>query len=113
MIHISGYHAHVYFDETTIEQARRLCETAAKRFNVVMGRMHRKRVGPHSQWSCQLAFTPQQFSNVVPWLALNRNGLSILLHPQSGDDLRDHRDYAMWMGKVEPLNLAMFIKSSA
>ena len=50
------YHAHVYFDEKTVEQARKLCESAAKRFGVAMGRVHRKPVGPHPRWSCQLAF---------------------------------------------------------
>lgn len=107
---ISGYHAHVYFDETTIEQAQQLCENATSKFSVEMGRMHHKKVGPHPHWSCQLAFSSQQFSEVVPWLALHRDGLTILVHPQSGDDLRDHRDYAIWMGQVAPLNLAIFTK---
>jgi len=110
MKEFSGYHAHVYFDEMTIQQARQLCESAAEQFEVEMGRMHQKRVGPHPHWSCQLAFSPQQFALVVPWLALHRNGLSVLIHPRSGDDLRDHRDYAMWMGRVEPLDLKMFMK---
>ncbi len=105
---ISGYHAHVYFDAATLEQARGLCEQAATKFDIQMGRMHQRPVGPHPCWSCQLAFTPQQFADVVPWLALHRDGLTVFIHPQSGDDLVDHRDYAIWMGKVEPLNLSLF-----
>ena len=50
------YHAHVYFDEKSTEQARELCPTAATLFGVAMGREHQKLVGPHPHWSCQVAF---------------------------------------------------------
>jgi len=106
--HVGGYHAHVYFDKCTLEQAQQLCENAAEIFEIEMGRVHQKPVGPHPCWSCQLAFSPQQFPEVVPWLALNRAGLTVFVHPQTGDDLRDHRDYAMWMGTVEALDLSIF-----
>ena len=41
---IKGYHAHVYFDESTVEQAQSLCEEAGRRFNVKVGRMHHRSV---------------------------------------------------------------------
>lgn len=44
---IKGYHAHVYFDARTIEQARALCEQAAQLFALKMGRVHERSVGPH------------------------------------------------------------------
>src|SRR5699024_7451167 len=44
---IVGWHAHVYFDVGTVEQARQLCEAAAARFAVKMGRVHERPVGPH------------------------------------------------------------------
>ncbi len=40
------YHAHVYFDEKSVEQARELCQNAAKLIGVAMGRVHQKLVGP-------------------------------------------------------------------
>lgn len=101
----SQYHAHVYFDEKTVEQARKLCESAAKRFGVAMGRVHRKPVGPHPRWSCQLAFPPELFGAFVPWLVQNRGGLTIFLHPNTGQALEDHRDRAVWMGELLPLKL--------
>ncbi len=110
LANIQGYHAHVYFDAATLEQARQLCENAADLFEVERGRVHQKPVGPHPCWSCQLAFSPSQFANVVPWLAMHRDGLTVLVHPQSGDELRDHRDYALWMGEIETLDLSRFIK---
>ena len=108
MAEIAGFHAHVYFDEGTTEQARALCEEAARRFGVTMGRMHERPVGPHPRWSCQLAFPPALFGEVVPWLALARNGLTVFIHPETGDDLGDHRDRAIWMGEMLPLKLELF-----
>ncbi len=104
---ILGFHAHVYFDATTLETARALCQEAADRFKVAMGRVHQQPVGPHPHWSCQLAFAPAAFAEVVPWLALRRQGLVVLIHPITGNDLLDHRDRAMWMGSVCPLNLSV------
>ncbi|OBZ24318.1 4,5-dioxygenase [Pseudomonas protegens] len=108
MQRIKGYHAHVYFDASTIDQARALCEQAAQLFELKMGRVHERPVGPHPDWSCQLAFGPEVFAQVVPWLALNRQGLVVFLHPDTGDDLLDHTDHAIWMGAMRPLDLRGF-----
>ncbi|AXK54834.1 DOPA 4,5-dioxygenase family protein [Pseudomonas protegens] len=108
MQRIKGYHAHVYFDASTIDQARVLCEQAAQLFDLKMGRVHERPVGPHPDWSCQLAFAPEVFAQVVPWLALNRRGLVVFLHPDTGDDLLDHTDHAIWMGAMRPLDLTGF-----
>jgi DOPA 4,5-dioxygenase len=102
---IQGYHAHVYFEEATVEQAKALCEEAGKLFHVTVGRMHHKKVGPHPSWSCQLAFDRREYADLLSWLALNRNGLTILIHPLTGNDLKDHTDYASWMGEPQALKL--------
>nr|WP_315233629.1 DOPA 4,5-dioxygenase family protein [uncultured Albidiferax sp.] len=104
---IRGFHAHVYFDATTLEQACALCLDAASHFKLAMGRVHQQPVGPHPDWSCQLAFGPTVFADLVPWLAMHRRGLVVFIHPITGNDLIDHRDYAMWMGAVRPLNLSV------
>jgi DOPA 4,5-dioxygenase len=36
---------------------------------------------------------------------LNRDGLTILLHPETGDDYTDHSAHAIWFGEVLPLRL--------
>ena len=104
---IHGFHAHVYFGPDTVDQARRLCEAAAAHFTLKMGRMHQQPVGPHPDWSCQLAFKPVVFGDLIPWLAMHRNGLVIFVHPISDNDLVDHRDRALWMGAVRPLELSV------
>lgn len=102
---IKGYHVHIYFEQATFEQAKALCEAAGELFQVTVGRMHSKPIGPHPCWSCQLAFSLDEYTNVLSWLALNRNGLTILIHPLTGNDLKDHTDHASWMGTPQILNL--------
>ncbi len=108
MTQITGYHAHVYFDADTVDQARALCQKANELFDLVMGRVHEKCVGPHPMWSCQLAFAPAQLDQILPWLALNRDGLIVFTHPETGDDLKDHRDHGIWLGTGLTLKLDIF-----
>lgn len=105
---IVSYHAHVYFDSETADQARSLCTEAANTFGVSMGRVHERNVGPHPRWSCQLAASPDQFAQLLPWLALNRDGLIVFAHPETGDHLADHRDHAIWLGTGLELDLSIF-----
>ena len=102
---IRGFHAHVYFDEESATKAAQVCAEAGRRFALTVGRMHRKPVGPHPRWSCQLAFAPERFGAVIPWLALNRSGLTVFVHPETGDAIADHTDHALWMGEMLPLDL--------
>lgn len=106
-IAIKGYHAHIYYDDETKQKAQLLRETLDKQFGelIQLGRWHDRPVGPHPENSYQVKFSPEQFSAVVPWLMLHQNGLTVLIHPETGNDLIDHRDYALWLGKSLALNL--------
>ena len=102
---ITGYHAHVYYDAATKEAAARLRAGIDAAFEVELGRWHDQPVGPHPCGSYQVAFGPDLFAALVPWLALNREGLTVFIHPQTGDDVPDHRDYAIWLGRQRELDL--------
>ena len=102
------YHAHVYFDSKTLQFASNLCEQAGKVFNLKVGRIHQKTVGPHPKWSCQISFTDKEFDQFIPWLDDTRNGLTVFVHGQTGNDLKDHTDYAYWLGDNVPLKLSVF-----
>ena len=104
----SAYHAHVYFDQQTVAFAAALCTEAGQRFGVRIGRVHEKLVGPHPRWSCQIAFSSTDFDALIPWLEKNRNGLSVLVHGLTGDDLADHTINAYWLGESMELNLSVF-----
>ena len=105
---ISGYHAHVYYDENTFDQAATLCQSAHERFGLTVGRMHRQPVGPHPCWSCQLTVPAARFGEVIPWLMEARNGLTVFVHGTSGDDLYDHSALVLWLGESQPLKLSIF-----
>jgi len=55
-----------------------------------------------------VVFSPDQFGKVVPWLMLNREGLDVLVHPETGDNVIDHLDHALWLGKKLKLNIGTF-----
>lgn len=106
--HFESFHAHVYFDAGTSEQARALCEEAATVFELLVGRHHEKSVGPHPRWSCQLAFEQEIFPDLTNWLEQHRDGLTVFVHGLSGDDLADHTEHVAWLGEPVDLNLEVF-----
>ncbi len=105
---ISGYHAHVYYDDASRAAAALVREEIAGRFEVRMGRWRDAPVGPHPEPMYQVAFEAALFPEIVPWLMLNRRGLTVFVHPETGDGLADHRDHAIWMGRMPALNLGVF-----
>lgn len=101
---ITGYHAHVYYEPATQELAAGLRDALGTRFEVILGRWHDLPVGPHPKSMYQVAFAADQLDKVLPFLMLNRAGLDVLVHPETGDDLVDHRDHALWLGQKLPLD---------
>lgn len=102
---ITGYHAHVYYDVGTRGLAGELREALGQCFSVCLGRWHDEPVGPHPVSMYQVAFEAAEFPRIVPWLMLNRAGLSILVHPLTGDDYEDHARFALWLGAPQRLRL--------
>lgn len=104
---IRDWHAHVYFDAGSRETAWILRETIAGSLapHVQIGHFHERLVGPHPMWSYLVYFEANAFSEVIGWLALNRGPLDVLVHPNTGNELRDHRDSAIWLGKSHALDL--------
>jgi DOPA 4,5-dioxygenase len=105
---IHSWHAHVYFDAASRDAAwalRGVIERALAG-RIELGRFHEKPVGPHPMWSYQLAFDAGEFAHVVGWLTLNHGALDVFVHPNTGDELRDHRDAALWLGHSHTLVLS-------
>ncbi len=102
---ISGWHAHVYYDPAVTRGEAASVRIAIETFfpDAVLGRWHDLPVGPHTVAMYQVAFAPALFPRVVPWLALHRLGLSVLVHPETGHPRADHLEHALWLGTPLPL----------
>jgi aromatic ring-cleaving dioxygenase len=102
---IKGYHAHVYYSPQTRAVAERLRSAIGEHFNARLGSWHDEPVGPHPISMYQVAFAGEEFSGLVPWLMLNREGLDVLVHPLTDDSVADHTRFAAWLGTPLPLRL--------
>ncbi len=102
---IVTYHVHVYYDEACRATAEILRDAMRERFGAIVGRWHDEAQGPHPVSMYQVAFAPGAFADIVPWLMLNRSGLSILVHPETGDGYEDHAINALWLGPQIDLKL--------
>lgn len=101
---ILSWHAHVYYDPAaTRAVAERVRAGVAARFKVQLGRWHDVPIGPHSQAMYQVAFDVALFAGLVPWLALHREGLSVLVHPNTLAPRADHLLHAVWLGTPLPV----------
>lgn len=104
---IESYHAHIYYDAESRPAAAAVRDQIQHVFKVEMGRWRDEPVGPHPQAMYQVAFGVDQFPRLVPWLMLNRGGLTVLVHPNTGDAYRDHAEHALWLGAKLELRLAI------
>jgi len=61
---------------------------------------------PVGEWSM---FVPVGYIDLIlPWFAQNRNGLSVLIHPNTGYEYEDHSIWSFWNGNEWPLNMDIF-----
>ena len=110
---IREYHAHVYFDVDSRERAAELRARVEQKFTARIGPLRDGPAGPHLFAQYSIAFDAEQFSALVPFLMMNRMGLTVLVHPLSGDSHDDHTLNAMWAGEVLPVNPAFLREADA
>lgn len=117
-----GFDVHVYYFQASPTQAKYAYELWQRiRHEFPELRIYRfwdKPVGPHPVAMFEVnLFTPAQFGAFIPWLAVWRGPLSVLVHPNSvpeegvdgmESEKRDHTSRAIWMGEKIPLDLTLF-----
>ncbi len=110
---ITGWHAHIYYDESSKPLARMMRQEIGLHWPLaLLGRMHDVPVGPHPAPMFQVAFMDRHFATLVPFLAMRRGSMVVLVHPETGRPKADHSRFAMWMGEVLPLNLDVLPESA-
>jgi aromatic ring-cleaving dioxygenase len=102
---IREYHAHIFFDDGSRERAADLRAQVEAGFPVQVHPWREGPIGPHLFPQFQIVFDLGQFPTFVPFLMMNRQGLTVLVHPMTGRPLDDHTVNAMWMGEVLPVNV--------
>lgn len=108
---VDAYHVHIYFEKGAASEidALRTAKAIDELFPGAVEDLHRVgRVGPHTELNIGVTITAESFGKVVSWLQVNNPGLSILIHPRTGDEWNDHINCSMWLGKPVPYNMAFF-----
>ncbi|KNE62040.1 hypothetical protein AMAG_07298 [Allomyces macrogynus ATCC 38327] len=109
---ITSYDVHVYWLPSSKKQraeAVAMYRKAQQLFpHLLFGHIHDRPVGPHPYCMYEIDIhKAEDFSRFVPWVALNHGSLSVLIHPHSGDMVKDHTEYALWLGEKVPLDVGM------
>lgn len=101
------FHLHLYFNADSRGSALAIRESLkdVRDFAYELPPVREAPIGPHrwpiwSIWVDRANFTP-----VVEWMMRHHRRHSVLIHPETGDPLKDHTDHAMWLGTPRPLNL--------
>lgn len=107
---VTAYHVHIYYDAGREADAIETAKQLDERFPGKVDGIHRVGlVGPHAQKNIGMTIDADSFGEIVSWLQMNRKAtLSILVHPRTGDEWKDHIDCPLWLGKPTPFNLEWF-----
>lgn len=108
---------HVYYDESTSEVAHALKnkilvdfpQEAAEGSIIVKQLKVEKAIGPHYDlfWEVDVARV-DVFGKILSWFVQHHGSLSVLVHPQTGFDLLDHTQHALWLGEKKQLKTFIF-----
>ena len=102
------YHFHLYYEVSQIKKAQEVLDHFRANFNFPIGRVWDRPVGPHPIGSCQITVPSGDFEEVTNWFFDNRQELDLFVHRDSGNDLKDHTEAVMWIGKSYDLKLEIF-----
>ena len=99
---VKTYHIHIYYDvgKESEPQAKELAKHIARLFPEHVEAVHEydKPGGPHAVSNVAVHLKGEGFGAIVSWLQFNSGDLSTLVHPKSGDVIKDHIDYGLWLG---------------
>jgi aromatic ring-cleaving dioxygenase len=107
MTAIDTFHMHLYFDASTRASALAIREQlgAMTEFEVELQPVRDAPIGPHPTPMFNSHVEPEHFAAAVRWLMINHGPHPVLIHPNTGDDVADHTQHALWLGAPQPLNL--------
>ncbi|ORY55344.1 DOPA-like domain-containing protein [Leucosporidium creatinivorum] len=111
----NAFDLHIYYNQNSpgqLAHARALHERIRREFpELRVYKFWEVPVGPHPVAMFEVnTFTPAQLGAIMGFLVAYRGGLSVLIHPNTDDEYRDHTERATWMGQPYPLNVSFLRK---
>lgn len=105
------FDAHIYFPIEKMDFITQLRQKIADEFRtdqIFVGDIIPEPIGPHVLPMLEVNFSEALFSKMIFWLSAHRAELSVLVHPQTGDDYYDHTQMAIWLGSPVEIKLSVF-----
>ncbi|KAH9932661.1 DOPA-like domain-containing protein [Amylocystis lapponica] len=104
----NGFDFHIYYIQSSPSQmqyAKELHERVRREFpELRIYKFWDKPVGPHPVAMFEVnVFNPHQLGAFFSWLVVNRGPCSVLVHPHTGNPLKDHTELMSWIGQPWPL----------
>jgi aromatic ring-cleaving dioxygenase len=97
------YHAHVYWQNEDQRRRALTLRQPLTELNCQLGRIWEEAIGPHPFAMYQVNYNSHNSAAVEQ--LLTEAGLDVLLHEDTGDDVRDHTKGARWLGHRHQLNI--------
>ncbi|KAG8905862.1 hypothetical protein FRB99_008073 [Tulasnella sp. 403] len=111
---IKEYHFHIYFlqNDAKASQAALQLRDAVLRLRrdgafvaVPLFRVNTSPIGPHPVGSYEVWCPRESFASVFSYMALHHGELSVLVHPLTREERKDHDVRKAWIGPPFPLYL--------
>lgn len=99
------YHAHIYWNNSKERAIAISLQEELQKLGCPLGRVHDTPIGPHTLAMYQAVYDDSNKAAVEKYLTANANGISILLHEDTGDDIHDHTDGVRWINKELPIDI--------
>jgi DOPA 4,5-dioxygenase len=102
------YHFHIYFEKDQLSLAKDVVDKLSDTKHLEIGQIRTEPIGPHPVGSCQITVLKEHFLEIVEWFLVHRGDLSVFIHALSGNNILDHTNYVMWIGKPYKINTEFF-----
>jgi len=112
---IREWHFHIYFHQRNLKEhkAALALRDAVLRLRrdgafvaVPLYRVNTDPIGPHPAGSYEIWCPSESFASVFSYLCMNRGELSVLVHPLTKEERKDHEIRNAWIGPSFPLDLS-------
>lgn len=112
---MNAFHFHTYFwqqNQVSVEDVRDLRQLIQKEIeaggltNCSLNHLNMQPIGPHPIGSFETCCNVTSLHLAVSFFMRQHGKFSVLLHPLTRQEVRDHTEHAFWMGMPLPLDLS-------